>query len=152
MIDSNISSESLQSVFNNAFTGISQVRESFAPKLAAREVGTIASISTGIARVSGLPGVGYDELLEFPGGVFGIAFNVDEDDIGVVLLGNYAHLDAGDEVTRTGRVMDVAVGDGVLGRVIDPLGRPLDGHAPVMTTHHGPRTCHGAPSNWPQSH
>lgn len=134
MIDSNISSESLQSVFNNAFTGISQVRESFAPKLAAREVGTIASISTGIARVSGLPGVGYDELLEFPGGVFGIAFNVDEDDIGVVLLGNYAHLDAGDEVTRTGRVMDVAVGDGVLGRVIDPLGRPLDGHAPVMTS------------------
>ncbi len=134
MIASTTSSESLQSVFNNAFAGITQVRESFAPKLDSREVGTIASISTGIARVSGLPGVGYDELLEFPDGVFGIAFNVDEDDIGVVLLGNYAHLDAGDEVTRTGRVMDVPVGDGVLGRVIDPLGRPLDGKAPVITS------------------
>lgn len=91
-----------------------------------REVGTITNLSTGIARVSGIPGVGYDELIEFPGGVFGIAFNVDEAEIGVVLLGEFQHLHAGDEVQRTGRVMDVAVGDGLLGRVIDPLGRPLD--------------------------
>jgi F-type H+-transporting ATPase subunit alpha len=91
-------------------------------------------VSTGIARVSGLPGVGFEELLEFPGGVFGIAFNVDEDEIGVVLLGEYWHLHAGDEVGRTGRVMDVAVGDGLLGRVIDPLGRPLDGNGPVALT------------------
>ena len=75
--------------------------------------------------------MGFEELLEFPGGVFGIAFNVDEDEIGVVLLGDYWHLHAGDEVERTGRVMDVAVGDGLLGRVIDPLGRPLDGKGPV---------------------
>jgi F-type H+-transporting ATPase subunit alpha len=77
--------------------------------------------------------VGFEELLSFPGGVSGIAFNVDEDEIGVVLLGDYAHLHAGDEVERTGRVMDVAVGDGLLGRVIDPLGRPLDGRGPVST-------------------
>ena len=126
--------ESLQSVFDRAFAGISQVREAFTPQLTPREVGTITSVSTGIAKVSGLPGVGFEELVEFPGDVFGIAFNVDEDEIGVVLLGEYWHLHAGDEVERTGRVMDVAVGDGLLGRVIDPLGRPLDGNGPVAAS------------------
>ena len=123
--------ESLQSVFDRTFAGIRQVRETFTPQLRSHEVGTITNISTGIARVSGLPSVGFEELLEFPGGVFGIAFNVDEDEVGVVLLGDYWHLHAGDEVERTGRVMDVAVGDGLLGRVIDPLGRPLDDSGPV---------------------
>ena len=72
--------------------------------------------------------------MTFPGDVLGIAFNVDVDEIGVVLLGEYWHLQAGDEVQRTGRVMDVAVGDGLLGRVIDPLGRPLDGNGPVASS------------------
>ena len=121
----------LQGTFERAFAGLSRGREAFTPQLTPHEVGTISSISTGIARVSGLPGVGYDELVRFPGDVFGIAFNVDEDEIGVVLLGEYWHLHAGDEVRRTGRVMDVAVGDGLLGRVMDPLGRPLDGGRPV---------------------
>ena len=67
----------------------------------------------------------------FPGDLLGIAFNVDEDEIGVILLGEYQNLHAGDEVERTGRVMDVAVGDGLLGRVIDPLGKPLDGKGPI---------------------
>ncbi len=125
--------ERLRSVFDRAFTGIRRGRETFAPKLTPREVGVITRVSTGIARVSGLPGAGSDELLRFRGDVFGIAFNVDEDEIGVVLLGDYWHLHAGDEVERTGRVMDVAVGDGLLGRVIDPLGRPLDGHGPVAS-------------------
>jgi F-type H+-transporting ATPase subunit alpha len=126
--------ESLQSVFDRAFAGISQTRESFTPQLTPHEVGTITTVSTGIAKVSGLPSVGFEELVKFPGGVFGIAFNVDEDEIGVVLLGEYWHLHAGDEVERTGRVMDVAVGDGLLGRVIDPLGRPLDGRGPVAAS------------------
>ena len=126
--------DSLQSVFDNAFAGLSQGRETFTPQLTPREVGTITSVSTGIAKVSGLPGVGSDELVKFPGDVFGIAFNVDEDEIGVVLLGEYWHLHAGDEVERTGRVMDVAVGDGLPGRVIDPLGRPLDGNGPVVAS------------------
>ena len=124
--------ESLQSVFDRAFAGIS--RGARALRAAARRRARSARsrrVSTGIATVSGLPGVGFEELLTFPGGVFGIAFNVDEDEIGVVLLGDYWHLHAGDEVERTGRVMDVAVGDGLLGRVIDPLGRPLDGSGPV---------------------
>jgi F-type H+-transporting ATPase subunit alpha len=126
--------DSLQSVFDRAFTGLSQGRETFTPQLTPHEVGTITSVSTGIARVSGLPGVGFDELVKFPGDVLGIAFNVDADEIGVVLLGEYWHLHAGDEVQRTGRVMDVAVGDGLLGRVIDPLGRPLDGNGPVASS------------------
>jgi F-type H+-transporting ATPase subunit alpha len=124
----------LRGIFDRAFTSISQARESFAPQLAPREVGTVTSVSTGIAIVSGLPGAGFEELLTFPGGVTGIAFNVDEEEIGVVLLGDYQDLHAGDEVERSGRVMDVAVGDGLLGRVIDPLGRPLDGLGPVTAT------------------
>jgi F-type H+-transporting ATPase subunit alpha len=127
----NAAPENLPNVFDRAFAGISQARESFTPQLTPREVGTITNVSTGIARVSGLPGVGFEELVRFPGGVFGIAFNVDEDEVGVVLLGEYSHLHAGDEVERTGRVMDVAVGEGLLGRVIDPLGRPLDGRGSV---------------------
>ena len=126
--------ESLQNVFDSAFAGIRHVREAFTPQLRPREVGTITSVATGIAKVSGLPGVGFEELVTFPGDVLGIAFNVDEDEIGVVLLGEYWHLHAGEEVQRTGRVMDVAVGDGLLGRVIDPLGRPLDGHGPVASS------------------
>jgi len=126
--------ESLQNDLDRAFAGISQVREGLSPRLESHEVGTITAVSTGIARVSGLPGVGFEELIQFPGDVFGIAFNVDEDEVGVVLLGDYSHLQAGDEVERTGRVMDVAVGDGLLGRVIDPLGRPLDGAGPVAAS------------------
>ncbi|NLY00207.1 MAG: alternate F1F0 ATPase, F1 subunit alpha [Rhodopirellula sp.] len=125
--------DSLRSVFDRAFGGLSQGRDTFAPELTPHEVGTITSVFTGIARVCGLPSVGFEELVKFPGGVFGIAFNVDENEIGVVLLGEYWHLHAGDEVERTGRVMDVAVGDELLGRVIDPLGRPLDGNGPVVS-------------------
>jgi F-type H+/Na+-transporting ATPase subunit alpha len=123
--------ESLQSVFDRAFGGMAQAREAFTPQLMPREVGTIVSVATGIAKVSGLPSIASEELLRFPGDVLGIAFNVDETEIGVVLLGEYWHLHAGDEVERTGRVMDVAVGEALLGRVVDPLGRPLDGDGPV---------------------
>jgi F-type H+-transporting ATPase subunit alpha len=126
--------ESLQSVFDRAFAVISEAREAFAPQLVPREVGAIVSVATGIAKVSGLPGVGFEELVKFAGNVLGIAFNVDEDEIGVVLLGDYWHLHTGDEVERTGRVMDVIVGDELLGRVIDPLGRPLDGNGPVAAS------------------
>jgi F-type H+-transporting ATPase subunit alpha len=130
----NMVPESLQNVFDSTFAGISKVREAFMPQLRPKEVGTITTVSTGIARVAGLPGVGFEELVKFPGDVFGIAFNIDEDDIGVVLLGEYRLLQTGDEVERTGRVMDVAVGNGLLGRVIDPLGRTLDGNGPAVCT------------------
>ncbi len=126
--------DSLRNVLDRVFTGVDRMRDGVAPQLLPREVGTLAMVSTGIAKVSGLPGIGVDELVMFPGGVFGIAFNVDEDEIGVVLLGEYWHLHAGDEVERTGRVMDVGVGDALLGRVVDPLGQPLDGGGPVVVS------------------
>src|ERR1039457_1149681 len=129
-----IEPESLQTIFDGIFAAIGQIRGAFAPQLTPREVGTITSIATGIAKVSGLPSVGFEELVKFPGDLHGIAFNVDEAEIGVVLLGEYWHLNAGDEVERTGRVMDVLVGDGLLGRVIDPLRRPLDGKGPVAAS------------------
>ena len=117
----------------SAFAGMAEARDEFAPSFAPRETGRIISVSTGIAHVAGLMSTGSDELLTFPGGAFGIAFNIDETEIGVVLLTDHAHLQAGDTVARTGRVMDVGVGDGLLGRVIDPLGRPLDGKGNIVT-------------------
>ncbi len=126
--------ESLENVFDSAFAGISQAREAYTPQLRPREVGTITSIATGIAKVSGLPGVGFEEVLRFPGDVYGIAFNVDEDEIGVVLLGDYWQLHAGDEVERRGHVMDVPVGDGLIGRIINPMGQPLDGNGSLASS------------------
>jgi F-type H+-transporting ATPase subunit alpha len=121
----------LQCALDSAFGGMRMAREGFAPHPTLREVGVVTNVSTGIATISGLPNVGFEELVRFPGNLLGIAFNLDEDEVGVVLLGEYEDLHAGDEVERTGRVMDVAVGEGLLGRVIDPLGNPLDGKGPV---------------------
>lgn len=124
----------LHKKLDKGFADISQALAGAAPQLTAREIGTVVNISTGIATVIGLPNVGSEELLSFPGGVEGIAFNIDEDEIGVVLLGNYWHLGTGDEVQRTGRVVDVPVGDALIGRVINPLGLSLDGKDPVKSS------------------
>ncbi|WP_100635723.1 alternate F1F0 ATPase, F1 subunit alpha [Marinomonas sp. ef1] len=124
----------MMSMFDALFSDLKQARESFEPALSPREIGKIISVATGIAKVSGLPNVGYDELLLFPGDIYGIAFNVDEDEIGVVLLGEYWHLQAGDEVERLGHVVDVPVGDGLIGRIINPIGKPLDGKGNLGTT------------------
>jgi F-type H+/Na+-transporting ATPase subunit alpha len=121
----------LNGALGRAFIDLRRTREAFTFQLAPREVGIVTNVSTGIASVSGLPGVGYDELVRFTGDLLGIAFNVDEDAIGVILLGAYEDLHAGDQVERTGRVTDIAVGIGLLGRVIDPLGTPLDGRGPI---------------------
>jgi len=126
--------DGLRAVLESAFTGISRARAAFVPRLTPREVGAITTVSTGIAKVTGLPGVGFEELVQFPDGLLGIAFNVDEEEVGVVLLGECWHLHAGDEVERTGRVMDVPVGEDLIGRVIDPLGLPLDDKGPVVSS------------------
>jgi F-type H+/Na+-transporting ATPase subunit alpha len=115
----------------NTLAELAKTRESFLPRLAADEVGTVTTISQGIATVSGLPGVGYDELVEFPHNLYGIAFNLDQDEVGIVLLGACNHVSAGAEVRRTGRVMDIPAGNGTIGRVIDSLGRALDERGPV---------------------
>lgn len=124
----------LQEIIDRAFAELGQAREDSAPQLVLREVGTITSIATGIAKVAGLPGVGFDEVLRFPGDLYGIAFNVDEDEIAAVLLGDYWELHAGDEVERRGHVVDIPVGEGLIGRIINPLGRPLDGNGPVVSS------------------
>jgi F-type H+-transporting ATPase subunit alpha len=123
----------MRDMFRRTFAQISQVREAWKPQLKLRETGTVTSIASGVAKVSGLPGVGFEEVLRFPGNVHGITFNVEENEIGVVLLDDYFHLHTGDEVERLGHVMDVAVGDELIGRVIDPLGRSLDGKARPMS-------------------
>ncbi len=123
----------MQEVLSRAFAQMERVREAWEPQLKLREIGTITSIAAGIAKVSGLPGAGFEEVLKFPGDSYGIAFNVEENEIGVVLLGDYFHLHAGDEVERLGHVMDVAVADGLIGRVINPLGRPLDGKTRIVS-------------------
>ena len=128
----NASADILQSALHSTFAELTRAREAFSAQLKLREVGIITNVATGIATVTGIPGVGSEELINFPGDVSGIAFNVNETEVGVVLLGDYWHLQAGDEVERTGRVMDVGVGDNLLGRVIDPLGRALDGRGPVI--------------------
>lgn len=126
-----MTSDRLASVLERAFEDIKQARETFSPQMTLQEVGTVTTVSTGIAKVSGLPGVGFEELVRFPNDLYGIAFNVEEEETGVVLLGDYWHLQAGDEVERTGRVMDVPVGTGLIGRVIDPLGHAMDGKGPL---------------------
>jgi F-type H+-transporting ATPase subunit alpha len=108
--------------------------ESFKPEVEREEVGRVLEAGDGIARVSGLPSCLANELLEFPGGITGLAFNLEETQIGVVLLTEDPEkIEEGDPVKRTGRILSVPVGDGLLGRVIDPLGRPLDGKGPVRS-------------------
>src|SRR5947209_19572675 len=102
---------------------IRQQIENYETKIAVDEVGTIISLGDGIARLHGLEKVMAGELLEFPHGVSGIAMNLEEDQVGAVLLGEYTELKEGDQVQRTGRIMSVPVGDAPVGRVVTPLGR-----------------------------
>jgi F-type H+-transporting ATPase subunit alpha len=97
------------------------------------EVGTIISVGDGIARIHGLDKVMSGELIEFGHGVSGIAMNLEEDQVGAVLLGEYQHIREGDEVRRTGKIMAVPVGEALIGRVVDALGRPIDGKGPIAT-------------------
>lgn len=120
MAELTISSDEIRSA-------IATYTSSYSAQTSREEVGVVISAADGIAQVSGLPSVMANELLEFPGGVIGVAQNLDTDRIGVVVLGNYETLKEGDEVKRTGEVLSVPVGDAFLGRVINPLGQPIDG-------------------------
>ncbi len=113
---------------------IQQEIEQFDEQIDVREVGTVLEVGDGIARVHGLSGVAAMEMVEFPGGIIGLAFNLEEDSVGVIILGDYLQINEGDEVRALGRLLSVPAGDAVLGRVLDPLGNPLDGQGPVETS------------------
>jgi F-type H+-transporting ATPase subunit alpha len=106
--------------------------EGFEPKMEREEVGKVTATGDGVAFVEGLPGAMANELLEFPDNVLGIALNLDEDSIGVVVLGDASATEEGDPVKQTGRILSIVVGDALLGRVIDPIGRPVDGKGPIQ--------------------
>jgi F-type H+-transporting ATPase subunit alpha len=109
--------------------------EQFESKIDVREVGRVLEVGDGIARVYGLSGVMAGEMVEFPNGTTGLAFNLDEHSVGVIILGDYLTISEGDEVKTTGRLLSVPVGDALLGRVVDPLGNPMDGKGPIVTSH-----------------
>src|SRR6476661_7670099 len=112
---------------------IRQQIENYETKIAVDEVGTVVTLGDGIARVHGLEKVMAGELLTFPHDVAGIAMNLEEDQVGVVLLGEYTEISEGDEVKRTGRIMSVPVGDAMIGRVVNSLGQPIDDKGPINT-------------------
>src|SRR5437667_5789923 len=107
--------------------------ENYETRIAVDEVGTILTLGDGIARVHGLDKVMAGELLSFPHGLAGIAMNLEEDQVGAVLLGDYTEIKEGDEVKRTGRIMSVPVGEAMIGRVVNSLGQPIDDKGPVST-------------------
>jgi F-type H+-transporting ATPase subunit alpha len=112
---------------------IRQQIENYESKIAVDEVGTVVTLGDGIARVHGLDKVMAGELLSFPHDIAGIAMNLEEDQVGVVLLGEYTEIKEGDEVKRTGRIMSVPVGDGMIGRVVNSLGQPIDDRGPIAS-------------------
>jgi len=112
--------------------------ENYQQTLAVEEVGTVISVGDGIARIHGLDKCMAGEMIEFPHDVFGIALNLEEDQVGAVLLGDYTEIREGDTVKRTGKIMSVPVGDGMIGRVVDALGNPIDDKGPIQSTQRNP--------------
>jgi len=130
MAELTISADEIRSAIQNYVSD-------YAPDVSREEVGIVTEAGDGIARVEGLPSVMTNELLEFESGVRGLALNLDVREVGVVVLGDFSGIEEGQQVRRTGEVLSVPVGDGYLGRVVDPLGNPIDGG--------GPRADHRAP-------
>ncbi|AIJ21447.1 MULTISPECIES: F0F1 ATP synthase subunit alpha [Amycolatopsis] len=120
MAELTISSDEIRSAIENYVS-------SYSPEVNREEVGVVVDTGDGVAHVEGLPSTMANELLEFPGGILGVAQNLEPRQIGVVILGNYEQIEEGQEVKRTGQILSIPVGEGFLGRVIDPLGKPIDG-------------------------
>ncbi len=130
--------EELNRFLGDTFDIFDRVRATYTPDLIDQEFGTVTFVGQGIARLRGLPGAQLDELLQFPDGLLGMVFNLDAQEVGVILLGESVGLSAGDLAFRTGRVLDVPVGRNLLGRVITATGAPLDNLAPPQTTERQP--------------
>ena len=127
MAELTISADEICSAIQNYVT-------EYSPDISREEVGTVTEAGDGIARVEGLPSVMTNELLEFESGVRGLALNLDVREVGVVVLGDFSDIEEGQQVRRTGEVLSVPVGDGYLGRVVDPLGNPIDGGGEIVST------------------
>ena len=112
--------------------------EQFSTHIDVRDVGRVLEVGDGIAQVYGLSGVMAGEMVEFASGVRGLAFNLEENSVGVIILGDYLNINEGEEVRSTGTLLSVPVGDELLGRVVDPLGNPLDGKGPIVTSKRRP--------------
>lgn len=117
---------------------IRQQIEKYQAQVEVTDVGTVITVGDGIARVHGLEDCMASELLEFPGGTLGMALNLEEDNIGCVIMGPYTHIKEGDTVKRTGRIISVPVGDALIGRVVNPLGQPVDGKGPINSDKYRP--------------
>jgi F-type H+-transporting ATPase subunit alpha len=117
---------------------IKQKIESFEAKPEARTEGVIVALTDGIARIHGLADVMQGEMIEFPGNTYGLALNLERDSVGAVIIGDYQHISEGDRVSCTGRIMEVPVGEALIGRVVDALGRPLDGRGPIKAAASSP--------------
>ncbi len=130
--------EELHNLLDDTFAAIGDGLTSHKAELGVMELGVVTSVGRGVARIEGLSGVQAEELVLFAGGVYGIAFTLDAEEIGVIMLGEGEGIGAGSEVRRTGRVAGVPVGDALLGRVVDALGHPLDDHGPVKCTKFSP--------------
>jgi F-type H+-transporting ATPase subunit alpha len=117
---------------------IRQQIERFGAEITAADVGTIVEIGDGIARIHGLQGAMAGELLQFPNDVYGLALNLEEDAVGAVILGDYSKIVEGDEVRTTGRIIEVPVGEALIGRVVNALGQPIDGKGPIQTDRYRP--------------
>lgn len=130
--------QSLTTILDETFSLLDQVLEGYQAEPKLQEIGSLAYVGQSIARIKGLPGIQADELVRFEGDQLGMAFNLDPEEIGVILLGKSQGLRSGSEVYRTGRVFDVPVGEALLGRIVDAVGRPIDGQGPLRTSERRP--------------
>ena len=125
-------------LIKNLTTDLQQKIDAFKPSLEIRNVGTVTEAGDGIAMVDGLAGVQSQELVEFENGVMGIAFNLEKDRVGVTIVGDYTIVSEGMQVRSTGRIASIPVGDGLIGRVVNALGQPIDGKGPIVHAHYRP--------------
>ena len=122
---------------------LKQQIENYDTEVEVAKVGTVIQVADGVARIHGLSEAMSGEMLEFPGGIYRMALNLEEDNIGCVILGPFTQINEGDEVKRTGRIVEVPVGEALIGRVVNVLGEPIDGKGPIVTDKYRP--IEGAP-------
>ena len=128
----------MSDIIKNLTSEIQSKIDSYEPQMEVRNVGTVLEAGDGIARATGLAGVKSQELVEFENGVIGIAFNLEEEKVGIIILGEYSEIHEGMQVRTTGRIASVPVGDGLIGRVVNGLGEPIDGKGPIQFNRYRP--------------